>query len=479
MTITPGREPSQAVAPGTLGQHRDVLATAQAVLEIAGTALYQADNHDLGALLHQIDTLAATAAGLRCEVVLESRRRGLIADAGMTTREWVVEYAPSLRQAGAAQLATLVDRVCARTGLAAGDRHDELTNTGSPVAMIWARTITGEIAPPLALGALSEMDRLHDRLVPAAVPTVTTALLDIGAAHGRASMSEVRIRLLADHGLPDELNHEHDRLRPHAYLSAPQVDSGNLTTYTMGLTPEQAVILEAALGPLSAPQPNDDTGERDLRPQGQRRAEALTELATRAAAADADTRGGPHESTTCVYVTVPLATLKAANTTAIGAGTGSTAGAGAGEVLGSTATGTRLSPETLRAMSCDATVIPTVLGSQSQPLDYGRAERLFTRAQRRAIWHRDKTCTYPGCHNPGAWSKVHHIHHWADGGRTDLDNAALLCQRHHTHVHTRRLWAEVHDTPDDAGTYVHWNLSRDSYDRALDRINDRSPWAAA
>ena len=34
---------------------------------------------------------------------------------------------------------------------------------------------------------------------------------------------------------------------------------------------------------------------------------------------------------------------------------------------------------------------------------------------------------------------------WADGGLSDIDNAALLCQRHHTFVHTRRLWGDVSD----------------------------------
>ncbi len=226
------------------------------------------------------------------------------------------------------------------------------------------------------------------------------------------------------------------------------------------LTPEQATLLEAALGPLAKPRPNPETGERDLRSHGQRRAEALTELCTRAAAADARAAGGPAESTSTVFVTVPLATLQEHT--------------GAGEVLGSTATGTLLAPETLRKMCCDADLIPVVLGTETQPLDHGRVVRLFTRAQRRAIWRRDKTCTYPGCGAPGTWTNVHHLHHWADGGPSNLDNAALLCQRHHTYVHTKRLWADVHDRPDETGRYVHWDLTPGSYDRELHRLNNAS-----
>src|SRR3712207_8108233 len=33
------------------------------------------------------------------------------------------------------------------------------------------------------------------------------------------------------------------------------------------------------------------------------------------------------------------------------------------------------------------------------------------------------------------WCDVHHLLAWIDGGQTDLDNAALLCERHHTKVH--------------------------------------------
>ena len=454
-----------AAAPGTLEQHRQVLAEARQVLAGLGEALYQGTGEELGALLAEVDDLAAAAGGVRCEIVLEAKRRGAILDAGKNTREWVIEYAPSLRQGGAGQLAKLIDTVCIRTSLTAGRGTDPFTNAGSPIAVIWARTVTGEVAPALALAVLSEMDKLKGRLDPSLVPTVTTAILDLGVRHGRTSISEVRIQFLARYGDPDAVDDEQRRLSPHAFLSAAHVASGDLTVYKMGLTAEQAAVLEAALGPLARPRPNEQTGERDLRSNGQRRAEALTELCQRAASADTHRTGGPAESTSAVFVTVSLDALR--NLT------------GAGEVLGSAATGTLLAPETVRKMCCDADLIPTVLGTDSQSLDYGRVARLFTRAQRRAIWRRDKTCSYPGCGAPGAWTKIHHVHHWADGGRSDLDNAALLCQRHHTYVHAKRLWADIRNTPDDSGSYVTWDLTPGSYDRELQRINGTTPWRVA
>jgi hypothetical protein len=62
--------------------------------------------------------------------------------------------------------------------------------------------------------------------------------------------------------------------------------------------------------------------------------------------------------------------------------------------------------------------------------------------------------------------------HWADLGPSDLGNAALLCERHHTTVHTRRLAGRVvHDGDGDegGGERVEWDLTRGSYDDLLAR----------
>ncbi|MEO6792029.1 MAG: HNH endonuclease signature motif containing protein, partial [Ornithinibacter sp.] len=118
-------------------------------------------------------------------------------------------------------------------------------------------------------------------------------------------------------------------------------------------------------------------------------------------------------------------------------------------------------------ISCEADLIPYVLGTAGEDLDQGMVVRLFTRAQRRRLWRRDRGCTYPGCTAPAAWTKAHHVRHWADCGPSDLHNAALLCQRHHTLVHQRRLFATVRAKPDELGRYVVWDLVPGSYDQHL------------
>jgi HNH endonuclease len=67
----------------------------------------------------------------------------------------------------------------------------------------------------------------------------------------------------------------------------------------------------------------------------------------------------------------------------------------------------------------------------------GRARRLPTDAQRREVKRRDRECRFPGC-TASTFTNVHHVVPWKPGGRTDLDNLALLCLHHHHLVHSRR-----------------------------------------
>ena len=97
--------------------------------------------------------------------------------------------------------------------------------------------------------------------------------------------------------------------------------------------------------------------------------------------------------------------------------------------------GVAIDPETLRRLTCDAGIIPMVLGSGSEVLDVGRKTRTIPAAIRRALEQRDGGCTWKGCTAPASWTDAHHIVHWADGGDTSLHNLVLLCRRHHTATH--------------------------------------------
>ncbi|MFF2494950.1 DUF222 domain-containing protein [Agromyces sp. NPDC058064] len=93
-----------------------------------------------------------------------------------------------------------------------------------------------------------------------------------------------------------------------------------------------------------------------------------------------------------------------------------------------------VSAAALRRLAIDAEIIPIVLGGRGEPLDVGRAKRLFTRAQRLALAERDGGCA--SCGRNIGYVDAHHIRWWErDAGPTDLDNGVLLCTHCHHQVH--------------------------------------------
>ena len=65
-----------------------------------------------------------------------------------------------------------------------------------------------------------------------------------------------------------------------------------------------------------------------------------------------------------------------------------------------------------------------------QVIGSARATRQISRRLRRALEHRDRTCVVPGCGTTRGLH-AHHLHHWEDGGATELNNLVLLCPYHH------------------------------------------------
>ncbi|MEJ8569171.1 HNH endonuclease signature motif containing protein [Elongatibacter sediminis] len=119
----------------------------------------------------------------------------------------------------------------------------------------------------------------------------------------------------------------------------------------------------------------------------------------------------------------------------------------------------KISAETSRRLACDAGVVhwldakphnanpehPPVVSGQIanlpidggvrwKPLSVGRKTRTVPPAIRRALQRRDGRCRFPGC-TATRFVDAHHIHHWADGGSTHIDNLVLLCRHHHRLVH--------------------------------------------
>ena len=127
--------------------------------------------------------------------------------------------------------------------------------------------------------------------------------------------------------------------------------------------------------------------------------------------------------------------------------------------------------ETIRELSCDGDVrrvvtsgrhvdpdtgdpvdpvIARLIQTPSEVIDYGRSQRIVPPGLRRRLVRRDNGCVFPMCTRPAAYTHAHHVQHWSESGATDLDNLALVCNRHHTAIHhqgwtlTPRRGAEAH-----------------------------------
>jgi uncharacterized protein DUF222/HNH endonuclease len=101
--------------------------------------------------------------------------------------------------------------------------------------------------------------------------------------------------------------------------------------------------------------------------------------------------------------------------------------------LSETSNGAQLSNEAVRRLACDARVL-WALEKNGAPVGIASKGRVVTDHQMELLMFRDRGCTFPGCGS--RWFlHAHHIQHWADGGKTSLENLTLLCGSHHRRLH--------------------------------------------
>lgn len=90
--------------------------------------------------------------------------------------------------------------------------------------------------------------------------------------------------------------------------------------------------------------------------------------------------------------------------------------------------------ETVRRLACDSSVVVVTEDERGTPLNVGRKQRTVSTPLRRALWARDRHCTFPGCQRT-RYVQAHHVDHWIEGGETSVDNLVLLCSYHHRLLH--------------------------------------------
>lgn len=102
--------------------------------------------------------------------------------------------------------------------------------------------------------------------------------------------------------------------------------------------------------------------------------------------------------------------------------------------------GTPIPHRVLARLACESMFARVVFGPDSTVLNVGREQRIFTANQTRAIIARDRSCRYPDCEEPPGFGEIHHSISWAKHqGNTDVDLGVLLCYHHHDLVHERDI----------------------------------------
>jgi hypothetical protein len=437
-------------------------------------------DRDLSALAGELAEIRALAGAGVVAVTAETEARGVIAASQFaSTAAWVADAAWHSRRESAT--------IAKAAALFARDEY-------APVA---DAVCDGDMDLASAVACGQEFAKLAPDLTESAKPLVLEHLLDMAYDHGPAGVRRLKDEILARYGENGEFEEQCERRRRHIELSAGRLTEGGMWDYRLTVDGEGRAVLEAAIGPGSAPKPAGISGcgdvppgpdaglcvtTRDTRPVGRRRGEALIDALRRSVTAS---RHVPTSPKAILMLTMDYADLTAKIGTAsaksehastghasIGTariGSRGSGGAGAvrdtqmpagfsfpaggrtraGVVLGSRAAGELISPCAVRRIACDAGIIPVVLGGRGEVLDQGVMERCFTTGQVRALWKRDRHCTFPGCDIPAAWCDAHHLVHWIDGGVTNLDNGALLCSRHHSIVHRDQLAGRVAHTCGD------------------------------
>ena len=103
------------------------------------------------------------------------------------------------------------------------------------------------------------------------------------------------------------------------------------------------------------------------------------------------------------------------------------------------ADGTPIHPhDALRAL-LDGYVQRVVVDANSVVVDMGRESRLFTGYARQAAIVLVTHCDHPGCDLPAQWCDIDHNIEWANGGRTDQNNARPRCSTHNR-FKSRHRW---------------------------------------
>ncbi len=203
-----------------------------------------------------------------------------------------------------------------------------------------------------------------------------------------------------------------------------------MVRFTAQLGPEEALIVQRALelanspaGDSAAPRAGE-SGNSPAGELGSELADALVAVARGYIERQPTTRGTGCE---LIMMTTPEQLEK-----------------GPDGVGGFLRDGTPLPLHVARLLACDGHRVDVRVGESGEVLDVGRSRRTIPTAIGRALALRDGGCRVPGCER-SRHLQAHHVHTWAEGGETSVDNLVLLCPGHHWLVHEGQMRVVVRE----------------------------------
>jgi hypothetical protein len=367
--------------------------------------LWSLPTAELGRLLVGLETTTRRVDAVRVELTAQAER------AGVAQREGATTLAAFLRARADVAPRLTRDRLRLHAALASRDITREAFAAGA-------------ISQRGAEAVCEALDTLPADVPASMITPVEQLLVDTAADEGTPAVAR-RAMEVVHRFAPDALARreaaatEHDR-----FHLALRPDGGIRFAGSYGI--EAAARVLPVLNAFAAPKPAVD-GVPDLRDADRRYADAFIDICTLAGADPAapSHRGEPPH----INVTISYEALRKE----------------LGQAPGRLDHGAPLSAEAARMLACDAKIIPIVLGSQSEPLDIGRASRIWPPSIARAITARDGGCVMPGCDRPPSWARIHHLRFWAEGGETKVGNGALVCEPHHSRVHKDGWIIQIRD----------------------------------
>jgi hypothetical protein len=339
--------------------------------------------------IEQLLTVAAQlGAAIAQRVAVADSRESTVAETGRTTRSWLIEE--QRLDSGAAGRKLRVARQLWR----------------------WPATEAAWLAGDISEDHVAVIFRALTKVPPELTELVEKTLLDLARDCTPADLAAAVDQILVACGADESADSAAARRYGTRGVSVAKTFGGT-GSLSGTLAPTLAEKLPRALELAGKP-----TGPDDDRTRAQRFHDALEAIVDHfidtADLPDTD-RG---ERPARVIVTIDWETLKGQLQSAWG-------------ILPN---GAHVSPEEALRIACNAEIVPAVLGGRGQLLHLGVGVRGFNaRIRQGAIVRDGDRCVFPSCQ--GRRHELHHIKHFAHGGRSDLDNAAWLCAFHHWLVH--------------------------------------------